>query len=539
MLGERLDSLPGRADVRRLQLVIQLLLCGQPVQQLLVPRLDEPVEVAFVSRNVALGNRIEETVRAGEQDEHLALHHQRLVLPLLEHLDEPPAAIELILRRLVEVAAELRKGGQLAELRQVEPQGARHLPHGPHLGRAAHPGHGVADVDGRTNALVEQIRLQEDLPVGNRDDVGRDVGRQVAGLGFDDRQRRQRAAAQLRAQLRRPLQEPRVQVEHVAGVRLATRRAAQQQRDLPVRLRVLGEIVVDAERVPPAVAEVLAHCARAIGADVQQRRRLGGARRNDDGVLHGARFFQRAHDLRNGRLLLAHRVVDADDVEALLVDDRVDRHRRLARLAVADDQLALAAADRDHRVDCLEAGLQRLLDRLAVHDARRDLLDRGVLRRGDGTLAVDRLAQGVDDAAQQRFADRHRDDATRALDGVAFLDLGRLAQQHGADALLLEVERDAEYAVRELEHLGRHRTLDTVYPGDAVADRHDGANFGDIDVELVAAELVLDDPRYFVCLDVHPSTPTRPPTTAAAAAPGAARCCRPTPCCRSGRSRRR
>jgi hypothetical protein len=53
----------------------------------------------------------------------------------------------------------------------------------------------------------------------------------------------------------------------------------------------------------------------------------------------------------------------------LLVDDRVHRDGGLARLAVADDQLALAAADRDHRVDGLDAGLQRLLDRRPIGDA--------------------------------------------------------------------------------------------------------------------------------------------------------------------------
>ena len=50
--------------------------------------------------------------------------------------------------------------------------------------------------------------------------------------------------------------------------------------------------------------------------------------------------------------------------------------RGLAGLAVADDQLALAAADRHHAVDRLEAGLHRLAHRLAIHDAGRDALDR-------------------------------------------------------------------------------------------------------------------------------------------------------------------
>ena len=169
---------------------------------------------------------------------------------------------------------------------------------------------------------------------------------------------------QLLLHLRRALEQPRVQVEDVAGIRFAARRAAEQQRDLAIRLRVLRQVVVDAQRVAAAVAEVLAHRARRVRADVEQRRGIRRARGDDDGVFHRAGFLERPHDLRDRRLLLADRVVDADHVLPLLVDDRVDRDGRLAGLAVADDQLALTAADRHHRVDRLEPGLQRLLDRL-------------------------------------------------------------------------------------------------------------------------------------------------------------------------------
>src|SRR6185503_2881906 len=104
----------------------------------------------------------------------------------------------------------------------------------------------------------------------------------------------------------------------------------------------------------------------------------------------------------------------------LLVDDGVDGHRGLAGLAVADDELALAAADRNHRVDGLVTSLHRLAHRLAVDDARRHALDRGGLRGLERALAVDRLAQRVDDAAQQLAAHRHFEDAARGLHGVAF-----------------------------------------------------------------------------------------------------------------------
>ena len=58
------------------------------------------------------------------------------------------------------------------------------------LRRRTHARHRDADVHRRTDALVEQIGLQEDLAVGDRDHVGRNVGRDVVGLGLDDRQAR-------------------------------------------------------------------------------------------------------------------------------------------------------------------------------------------------------------------------------------------------------------------------------------------------------------------------------------------------------------
>ena len=255
--------------------------------------------------------------------------------------------------------------------------------------------------------------------------------------------------------------------------------------------------------MPAAVAEELADRAGRIRADVEQRRRIGRGGRDDDRVAHRVGFFERPHDLRDRRLLLADRVVDADDAGVLLVEDRVDRDGGLAGLPVADDQLALAAADRHHRVDRLQARLQRLLHRLPIDDAGREPLDRRELLRGDRALAVDRLAERVDDAAEHLVADRHRDDAAGPLDHVAFLDLLELAEEHRADAFLFEVQRDAEHAVRELEHLARHGVLDAVHARDAVADRDDAADFGHVDVDGVAADLLADDLGNLFGFDVH------------------------------------
>ena len=232
---------------------------------------------------------------------------------------------------------------------------------------------------------------------------------------------------ELGAQFGGALQQPRVKIEHVAGIRLASRRTAQQQRDLAISDRVLGQIVVDAQRVPLGVAEVLAHGAGGIRRNVLHGRGIGGRRRDDDGVLHRAEVFQRLDHLRDRRALLPDRAIDADQVAALAVDDGVERNCGLAGLAVADDQLALAAADRNHRVDGLQTGRHGLSYRLAVDDAGRQPLNGDELIGIDRPFVVDGLAQRVDYAANHRLAHGHTHNAAGALDFVALFDLRVIA----------------------------------------------------------------------------------------------------------------
>ena len=179
---------------------------------------------------------------------------------------------------------------------------------------------------------------------------------------------------------------------------------------------MLGEIVVDDQCVLAVVAEVLADGGGGEGREVLHRRGLGGSGGDDDGVRHRAVLFEGLHDLRNGGTLLADGAVDADEVVLRGVDDGVERDGGLAGLAVADEELALAAADGDHRVDSLDAGGHGLADGLAIDDAGSETLDGEELVGVDGTLVVDGLAEGVDDAADHGFADWDRHDLAGALD---------------------------------------------------------------------------------------------------------------------------
>ena len=236
------------------------------------------------------------------------------------------------------------------------------------------------------------------------------IGRHVIGLGFDDGQGGQRTRAIVFVQLGGALQQAAVQIEDVARIGFAARRTAQQQRHLAIGDGLLGQIVIDDQGMHAIVAEPFAHGAAGEGRQELQRRGLRGGGGDDDGVFQRAGIGQGLDDLRHGRALLADGDIDAIElgllvgagVDRLLVDDGVDRHGGLAGLAVADDQFALAAADRDQGVDGLEAGLHRLMHRLARNDAGR--LDVDAAAFGDVldfALAVDGIAQRIHDAAQQ------------------------------------------------------------------------------------------------------------------------------------------
>ena len=74
-------------------------------------------------------------------------------------------------------------------------------------------------------------------------------------------------------------------------------------------------------------------------------------------------------------------------------------------------------------------------------------------RRRCGPLPSMGSPRAFDDAAEQAVADGHRQDPAGGLDRLALLDALDVAEHHGADRVLVEVQGQAERAVLELEQL--------------------------------------------------------------------------------------
>jgi hypothetical protein len=158
----------------------------------------------------------------------------------------------------IEIRAELGEGSDLTVLGQEELQGTSDLLHGLELGGGTDTRHGQTDVDSRADTLVEQLRLQEDLAVSDRNDVGGNVGGHITTLGLNDGQGGHGATTVLVVHLGGTLEQARVEVENVTGVGLTSGGTTQQQGHLTVGDGLLGQIVVNDQGVLAIVTEPFA-----------------------------------------------------------------------------------------------------------------------------------------------------------------------------------------------------------------------------------------------------------------------------------------
>ena len=185
-----------------------------------------------------------ETVDTGEDDGDLDLDLERLVLALLyidtisidlisipmdgrtKQLGETGTTRQEEASGRVEIGTELRERSDftvLSEVKLKRPSEFLHdlaaqivstLSHQRGMDVRLRSGpdtrHTQTNVDSRPDTTEEQLSLQEDLTVRDRDDVGRDVRRHVSSLSLDDGKGGKGSSTELVVHLRGTLEETRV-----------------------------------------------------------------------------------------------------------------------------------------------------------------------------------------------------------------------------------------------------------------------------------------------------------------------------------------
>ena len=176
---------------------------------------------------------------------------------------------------------------------------------------------------------------------------------------------------------------------------------------------------------------------------------------------------QRVNHVGDGGGLLTDGDVYAHHVLVALIKYGIDCDGGLTSLAVADYQFALAAANRYHGVDGQYARHKGLCDLLAVMYGRTGRFYGALFDALGGLHAVQRAAQRIDHAAQQRLAHGHAHYVARGLCYRVLLDCHVAGQKHGVHIVFGYVHRDRggvadvyQLAISAMGHTGyRHNAI--------------------------------------------------------------------------------
>ena len=207
-----------------------------------------------------------------------------------------------------------------------------------------------------------------------------------------------------------------MEIENVSRVSLTSRRTSNEQGKCTVSYRMLAQIVIYNEDISALFSEILSHSAARIRRNVLHGRTLGSRGGNYNRIFHCSRSLKILSELNHGSVLLTDSNIDTDNVLALLVDYRVNGDFGLTRLTVADDKLTLTSADGDHAVNCLDTRLKRNTNALALNNSGGFGLDRMSCLAINGSLAVNRLAECINDSAEKLLADGNRENPSRSAD---------------------------------------------------------------------------------------------------------------------------
>ena len=189
--------------------------------------------------------------------------------------------------------------------------------------------------------------------------------------------------------------------------------------------------------------------------------------------------------MRHGRTLLADGDINAVKfrafvitlIDGFLVQNRVNGDGGFTGLAVTNDELALTATDRDERIHRLQTRLHRFVHGFARNNARCLNVHFFVRFGFDRPLAVQRIAERVNNATQKPLADRHAHNITGPFNRIAFANITVGTENHDTDIVFFQIERHAANAAGKLHHFTRLHIVEAVNPGNAVTDRQNLADF--------------------------------------------------------------
>jgi len=460
-------------------------------------------ELSLESTDLRDGDVVKETVDTGEDDGDLLLGTEGRSLLLLKNLGKTLTTGKSLLGRSIKIGTELGESGNFTVLGQEKLEGTSDLLHGLNLSSGTDTGDGKTDVNSGSDTLVEKLSLQEDLTIGNGNNVSGNVSRDITTLGLNNGESSQGTGAELLRHLGGTLKETRVEVENITGVSLTSRRTSQKKRHLSVGNSLLGQIVVDDKGVSAVISEPLTKSTTSEGSNVLKRSSLGSGGSNNDGVLEGIVLLKSLDELSNGRSLLTNGNVDTVEllglirtvVPSLLVKNGVNSDGGLTGLTITNNQLTLTTTNGDKGVDRLKTSLHGLVDGATGKNTGGLDLSTDLLGGLNGSLTIDGVTEGIDNTTKHGRSDGDVDNGTSTLDSLTFLDESVGTEQDDTDLASLQVKSHTLDTGRELNELLGLDVVQTKNTGDTITDGKNATSLVEVGLTGDTTDALLEDGR--------------------------------------------
>jgi len=237
-------------------LVGELTLVSNGIQKVLVLRLEVIKVEGFEFANIGGLNLIEVTLDTSVKDANLLLSGHWNVLLLLEELSEFLTSVQKLLSSGIKIGTELGEGSDFSVLGKLELHGTGDLLHGLDLGSGTDSRYGKTDVNGWSDTLIEELSLQEDLSISDRNNVCWDISRYITSLGLNNWKGGQGTVSVVLVHLSGSLEETGVKIEEITWIGLSAWWSSQKEGHLSVSDGLLGKIVIDDKSVLGVISEV-------------------------------------------------------------------------------------------------------------------------------------------------------------------------------------------------------------------------------------------------------------------------------------------
>ena len=407
------------------------------------------LEIKFLEgSNIGSVDFIKVTSDTGIKDANLLLCWHWDVLLLLKELSKLLTSVKELLGGGIEIGTELGESGNFSVLGELELHGSRNLLHGLDLSGGSDSGDGKTDINGWSDTLVEELSLQEDLSISDRDDVSWDICGHITSLGLNNWKSGQRTTTVVLVHLSGSLKKSGMEIEDISWIGLSAWWSSKKEGHLSVGDGLLGKIVIDDESMLGTVSEEFSNSASGIWSQELKWGGIGSSGGNDDGVVHGTEITESLNDVSNGRSLLSNSDVDAEKLlllvstlmVLLLVDNGINGNSGLTGLSITNDEFSLSSSDWHEGVNGFESSLHGLVYGFSWDNTWGLELNSLSHVALDWTETIDWVTEWVNDSTEHTKTNWNIDDGSCSLDDITLLNFSIVTQDDDTNVISLEIK---------------------------------------------------------------------------------------------------